>query len=422
MKPFRLFHKESYDLKEILSQHVAQLRSLKSRQQLLATTLTSLQEIFGMCSAAILLQEEAAYVLKESQGPLPAHLKWPADSVVIRWIKTHQHAIGIQELDEPRLSTDRALLMKEFVNLKACAFIPLRIDDELLGVVAVGSPPGRPVYNDEELELLGLIGYEVAIAVQNACLYEAVLRQNAKLKELSRMKDSFMANMTHELSTPLHQMIGLAEALAEGADGCVNDEQRQHLDMIGRAGKHLLSLHHTILDLSRLESAEDRLAVKKILLGDILSELLPWLEGEAQLQGNKVINEIPPALPSIYVDKDKISKVIQIVTDNASRYTSNGEIRLRAKALGDRVQIMIEDTGTGIDPAYHDNVFEAFRQVDTGTNRQSGGTGVGLALAKKIVELHGGRIWLDSELGRGSRFYFTLPTRPVNIPALELAG
>jgi len=313
-------------------------------------------------------------------------------------------------------------LMKEFVALKACALIPLMINAELLGVVAVGSPPGRTLYNDDELELLGLIGYEVAIAVQNACLYEAVLRQNAKLEELSRMKDSFMANMTHELSTPLHQMIGLAQALAEGADGEVNEEQSQHLSMISQAGEHLLRLHHTILDLSRLDSAGDRLAVRKMQLGDILSELIPWLEGEAQARGNKVINEIGAALPSIYVDKDKIYQVIQIVADNASRYTSNGEIHLRAKALGDRLQIMIEDTGTGIDPAYHDNVFEAFRQVDTGTNRQSGGTGVGLALAKKIIELHGGRIWLDSAPGRGSRFYFTLPTRPANIPALELAG
>ncbi len=423
MFQFRLFPRESYDYKEIFAQHIAQLRSLQSRDKLLTTALSSLAEVFAVRSACVLLKEGEAggFAVKTQLGSAPVHYQLAGASALTAWFQRHDEPLSLEGVTEARFPTEAGSIHKIFIDLKAAALIPIRAEKELLGLIAIGSPKQHRHYNREEKELLSLFGFEVSIAIQNAYLYEELVKQNAKLKELSRLKTNFIGNMTHELATPLHNIIGLAQALSEGADGSVTSEQRGHLGMIQQAGEQLLQIHRAILDLAQLESSPEGLSIKKVNICRMVDELMLWLKKEAEPRQTRVHNQIDEQVPGIYGDEEKIRQVFEKILENATRFTANGDISIGAHKWGDMLRVSIEDTGTGIDPAFHDSVFEAFRQVDSGYTRQIGGPGLGLAVAKKIVELHGGRIWLESKPGTGSCFYFTLPLRPANIRALELS-
>lgn len=422
MFQFRLFPRESYDYKEIFTQHIRELRSLGSRHQLLSTTLASLADVFAVESASVLLYEQAseAYVLKVQLGAAPAHYQISKDSPLIAWLTRHDEPLGLEAVTEGRFPKHCGSLVKNFIELKAAAMVPIRAEQELLGLVAIGAPRHHKHFRPHEKELLSLFGYETSTAIQNAYLYEEVVKQNAKLKELASLKNAFISNITHELATPLHNIIGLAQALSEGADGRVTAEQKTHLQMICDAGHQLLKIHQAILDLAQLENSPGELNIKKVNMRRMVVELMPWLKEATHSRQTSVFNDITEDVPGVYGDEEKIRQVFERLLENATYFTSGGEIRIGAIKHGDMLQVKIQDTGIGIDPHYHDSVFEAFRQVDGGYSRQHGGPGLGLAVAKKIIELHGGRIWLESKPGQGSRFYFTLPLRPASIRSLEM--
>ncbi len=424
MFQLRLFQRESYDYKEIFSQHIAGLRSLQSRDKLLSVALSSLAEIFAVRSASILLRtsDEGAYLVKSRLGAAPLHFKLAGRSPLVNWLKSHDEPLTIEAITTVRFPKHRDRFLKVFVELKASALVPLRIEGKLLGFVAIAAPEGRRSFNKEERELLSLFGYELSISIQNSLLYDEVLRQNAKLKELSVLKGNFVGNMTHELATPLHNIIGLAQALADGVDGVVNEEQRNHLAMIKSAGEQLLNIHRAILDLSQLESCPEQLTIKKFPIDKVLEEQIQSMQAQIQARDIQLIQAWGPGLPSVYGDEEKVRLVLEKLLENAIQFTAQGEVRIQAELAGDKVKITVADTGTGIDPAHLADIFEAFRQVDGGMTRSHGGAGLGLALAKKIIELHGGRLWVESSPGIGSRFYFTLPTRPANIRALEVTS
>jgi len=418
MFQLRLFRRETFDYKEIFSKHISELRSLQSRDKLLTTALASLADIFAVRSAVVLLRDyydkrEGDFVVRSNLGAAPSYMTIDSDSPLLHWFADHDTLLGLEEVTDQRV-------IKEYVALKAVEIVPLQIDGKLIGLIGVGSPPGRRHFTKAEKELLEIFGFEVSIAVQNSFLYEQVVRQNTKLKELSRLKNNFIANMTHELATPLHNIIGLAQALSEGGDGAVNPDQQQHLKMIQGAGEQLLTIHQAIFDLSLLESSPERLTIKKLNIKKMIDELLPGFYKETERKETVVANEIDDSVPGIYGDEEKIRQIFEKLLENAARHTVKGEIRLQALRSGDMMKFVIADTGTGIDPAHHHDIFEPFFQVDSGLTRQSGRTGLGLAVVKKIIELHGGRLWLESKLGEGSQFYFTLPLRPSGIKALEI--
>jgi signal transduction histidine kinase len=423
MFQFRLFQRESYDYKEIFSEHIKQLRALQSRDQLMTGALSSLAQVFAVRGACVLMKESGAgtaLMLDAQIGSAPVHYSLAQDSPLLKWFEGHDELLCLDAVTQqhfPR-GVDRAL--KEMIELKAAVLVPLRIDTDLLGIIAMCAPEGRRIFRAEEKELLSIFGFEMAIAIQNAYLYEAVLRQNAQLKELSSLKNNFISNITHELSTPLHNIIGLAQAMGEGSDGAVTEEQKQHLSMIEEAGEKLLKLHQGVLDLSLLERGPGQLHIQKLSIRDLVLELMPWIEGEAARGENTVLNEIPAALPFVYGDEDRVRQVFMKVLDNACRFTEQGSITLRAEKQGEMLRVAVQDSGLGIAPEHHQIIFEPFRQVQGGHDRSYEGPGLGLAVAKKIVEMHGSRIWVESRLGEGTCFYFTIPIRPANIRPLEI--
>jgi len=314
------------------------------------------------------------------------------------------------------------LKSKELVSF---AGYPLLIGDELLGVVAIFSQ--RPI-SSEEFRMLGSFANRTAMAVQNARLHSEItelnlnLEQkvkdrtqeleiaNAKLKKADRMKSEFLANMSHELRTPLNAIIGFAEILRDGICGVLNEDQKSAVLDIHESGKHLLQMINDILDLSKVEAGRMELQLEEFPIAKAMDEVYSIVRDMANKKGLNLQFFIPDDLPDIFADQVKFKQIMYNLLSNAIKFTPQGDIKVNVDYDDKEFSISVTDTGIGIDPKYHEVIFDEFKQLDSSQSRQYEGTGLGLTLTRKLVEMHGGRIWVESEgLGFGSKFIFTMP-------------
>lgn len=240
-------------------------------------------------------------------------------------------------------------------------------------------------------------------------LSEELGANNWRLEKLDELKNQFLANTSHELRTPLNGIIGLAESLRAGAKGPLSDEVDRTLAMVVSSGRRLAGLVNDILDSSRLRHRDIELSRRALDLCAIV-EVVDFVS--RPLVGSKPVelhNAVPTDLPKVFADENRVQQILQNLVGNAIKFTPAGRITVSARDVGRSVEISVEDTGIGIPEDKLESIFESFEQVDASSEREFGGTGLGLSISKKLVELHEGTIRVDSELGRGSRFTFTLP-------------
>lgn len=245
---------------------------------------------------------------------------------------------------------------------------------------------------------------------------------NRQLRRVDKLKDEFLANTSHELRTPLHGIIGLAESLADGATGPLPAPTVQSLAMIVASGRRLGSLIDDLLDFSKLKHenlALDLRAVDLRPLVDIVLTLARPLVGERDLV---LLNEVPAGLPLAHADEHRVTQVLHNLVGNAVKFTPQGQIRVLASVRDGRLAVTVADTGIGIEPADHARIFLSFEQVESDAARRFGGTGLGLAVSRQLVELHGGTLTVESTPGAGSRFTFTLPAAPPELAAAATAA
>lgn len=308
----------------------------------------------------------------------------------------------------------------------AFAGYPLIFGDELLGVLAIF---GRRPLSDEELGILGSFVSRITLGIQNAKLHSEIRDlilnlekkveertqelelANVKLTNADRMKSEFLANMSHELRTPLNAIIGFAEVLRDGLCGELNDDQMMSVIDIYESGKHLLQMINAILDLSKVEAGKMELQPEEFSLGITLDTSQSIVRDLANKKNLFLQTVVPEDLPNIYADPVKFKQIMYNLLANAVKFTQEGgTITTSAVLDGDEFTISVTDTGIGLNPEDLASVFDEFKQVDGSRSREYEGTGLGLALTRKFVELHGGKIWAESEgLGKGSKFSFTLP-------------
>ena len=252
--------------------------------------------------------------------------------------------------------------------------------------------------------LLVLAGFALGIVL------DTVIRQRRQLALASQNKSAFLANMSHELRTPLNAIIGFSEVLLQGIFGQINDKQREYLSDVLSSGKHLLSLINDILDLSKVEAGRMELELSKFSLPAALESCLTLLRERALRSGITLQANMPDDLPPISADERKVRQVLLNLLTNAVKFTPDGgSVGVTAQLEGGDVRVSVRDSGIGIAAEDQAKVFEEFRQVGREHSRE--GTGLGLTLTKRFVELHGGRIWVESTLGKGSTFSFTLPLK-----------
>ena len=295
--------------------------------------------------------------------------------------------------------------------------MPLVKDDDLIGALAIYRREARP-FSDKQIQLVQTFADQAVIAIENTRLFEEVqvrTRELAKTVEdleiASQHKSQFVANMSHELRTPLAAILGYAELMQEGFYG---DQSAKSLDALARIrsnGKHLLGLINTVLDIAKIESGQFTLNMTEYDIQSIVETVRSATESLAQNKKLTLKTEVAKPLPIGLGDEQRLTQVLLNLVGNAIKFTDTGEVRVTAKAADGRFSVSVVDTGPGIPADQLTRIFEQFHQVDNSTTKAKGGTGLGLAIAKQIVEMHGGRIWVESTLGQGSIFQMELPAR-----------
>jgi len=293
-------------------------------------------------------------------------------------------------------------------GVRAVLAVPMLREGRLIGCVAVTRnapgdfPPGT-------IALLRTFATQSALALQNARLFRELADKSRQLEAASRHKSEFLANMSHELRTPLNAVIGFSEVLLQQMFGKLNEKQDEYLKDIYASGQHLLSLINDILDLSKVEAGRMELELTDFDLPAAIDNAITLVRERAGRRGIALARAIDEWVGLIRADERKIKQVLLNLLSNALKFTpEGGRVDVRAAANEELVEISVADTGVGIAPEDQEAVFEEFRQVGT-ADKKVEGTGLGLALSRKFIELHGGRIRVKSQVGQGATFTFTLP-------------
>jgi signal transduction histidine kinase/DNA-binding response OmpR family regulator/putative methionine-R-sulfoxide reductase with GAF domain len=306
-------------------------------------------------------------------------------------------------------------------GMRSLVAVPLVGAGEVVGIIAALATRQR-AYNAESLQLMATLASTLTAIVQNARLLGDLQEANQRLREVDKLKSQFLANMSHELRTPLNSIIGFSRVILKGIDGPLNDTQSQDLTTIHESGKHLLNLVNDILDQAKIEAGKMELASDYFKLDDMIKSVMSTAVGLVKDKPIRLHQEIQANLPQIYADEFRTRQVLLNILSNAAKFTRQGSITVTAftvnEAGRDMVQVSVTDTGIGISKENIRRVFAQFEQVDNSTARGAEGTGLGMPIAKSLIEMMGGRIWLESEVGVGSTFNITLPTQQTEgVPA-----
>jgi signal transduction histidine kinase len=287
---------------------------------------------------------------------------------------------------------------------------PLVVRGEPIGQLAVlDSDDTSPEMQD----LLGAIASQASIHLETLRLNEELQKRAAELQELDRLKSSFLANMSHELRTPLNSILGFSDVILEGIDGPLTDYMENDLKLIQKNGQHLLHLINDVLDMAKIESGRMNLHPELFKVHNVLDEVVSITSTLASEKNLALFIE-PDSDEEVEISADatRLRQVIINLTNNSIKFTEKGKIAIRVDKQGeDRVLIRVKDTGIGIPPKHLESIFQEFSQVDTSTTRKVGGTGLGLPISRRLVEMHGGRMWAESTGidGEGTTFYVELP-------------
>jgi signal transduction histidine kinase len=294
--------------------------------------------------------------------------------------------------------------------IRTVLMIPMLRSGELLGLIGVNRLEVR-AFSDNQVALLQTFADQAAIAIENVRLFKELEGANRELAAASQHKSEFLANMSHELRTPLNAIIGFSEVLSEKMFGTLNEKQEEYSKDINASGQHLLSLINDILDLSKIEAGRMELELSDFHLSTALDSALTLVRERAGRRSIALHLSVDERLGQMRGDERKVRQVVLNLLSNAIKFTpEGGRIEVAAVAKDGLVEVSVSDTGVGIAPEDQEAVFEEFRQVGT-ADKKVEGTGLGLTLCRKFVELHGGKIWVKSQVGVGSTFTFTIPVR-----------
>jgi signal transduction histidine kinase len=445
-----LARRKSEALREALESAAARNRELERLRHLAATLLagTDLTPLLHeVARAAVdLLEAESGgvtLVVEEGRflkvaaaiGPFASGLGHliPVDESLLGWVVANGRPLLSNDMEgDPRSYRIPGLDMAH----RTVAIVPLRSAGVIIGTVSVyNRRDGRP-FGEHDLQVLQTLGDQVVMGLDRAAVLEesrrnerALVAKNAELQRATRLKSEFLANMSHELRTPLNAIIGFSDlVLAEGA-GELNPQQRDYLEAVLRNGRHLLELINSVLDLSKIEAGRMSLTLEQTDLRDAITGAVADTASLRSAKSQECTLDLDESGLEVMADGVRVRQVLYNLLSNASKFTPEGgnislsarrtraPLRVPAERAGDDrrmttqdvVWVKVVDTGIGVAPEDMDKLFQEFSQVDSSPSRQAQGTGLGLALSRKFVEMHGGRIGADSSPGKGSSFWFILP-------------
>jgi signal transduction histidine kinase/CheY-like chemotaxis protein len=379
---------------------------------------TVLRQAVRLCRAdagLIYVLDGDVYRLAFAIGGSPAYREYVAGVAIARGPGTLVGRVGLERravqildvLADPDYEMHRA---RELGGFRTMLGVPMLAGDKVIGVITLWREQVE-AFGDRTLGLITTFAAQGAIAVQNAQLFR-------ELEVAGRHKSEFLASMSHELRTPLNAVIGFSDVLLERMFGELNERQEEYVRDIRDSGRHLLELINEILDLSKVEAGRMELESSALSLPDMLEQGLSMVRERAARHGIAISLDVAPEVGVIWADELKLKQVVLNLLSNAVKFTPDGgSISVAANIVDGEAQVVVRDTGIGIEEDDHERIFEAFQRG--GREARSEGTGLGLTLSKRIVELHGGRIWMSSRPGEGSTFGFAVPVRPQDHPKEE---
>jgi len=427
---FKELEARNRDLGESLEQQIATAEILKvisssptDVQPVFETIVQRAAALFPGCNATLLMRDGALVYRRAVAGPnmLPSDEE---AALAKSWPRPYdpEHLASAQVMAQARVmefpDTEAADAMPAIARTarlgryRAITLVPLLRGGQGIGAIALTNRQAGFKLTRKQLALVQTFADQAVIAIENVRLFNEIQEKRAELEVANQHKSEFLANMSHELRTPLNAVIGFSEVLMEKMFGEVNEKQAEYLQDIHESGRHLLSLINDILDLSKIEAGRMELDLSTFHLPTAVSNAMTLIRERAQRHGVTLGSEIDERLGDFQADERKVKQVLLNLLSNAVKFTpEGGRVDVSAKLDTDHVQIAVRDSGIGISPADQAKLFGAFTQVGSDSARKAQGTGLGLALTKKFVELHGGSIAVTSEVGKGSTFAFKLPVR-----------
>ena len=295
------------------------------------------------------------------------------------------------------------------LRLKAFLVSPMIARGRTVGVLSADNRVTHQPIAAHTVELLHSFAAQAAVAVENARLFQEIQDKGQQLELASRHKSQFLANMSHELRTPMNAVLGYTDLILDGIFGDVPEAIRDTLERVKSNGQHLLGLINDVLDLSRIEAGQLTLSLGDYAMGEVVHAVASAVESLAAGKKLALKAIVPIDLPPGRGDERRLTQVLMNLVGNAIKFTDAGQVSIEARVADGSFLIAVSDTGPGISEADQQRIFEEFQQVDSSSTRKKGGSGLGLAISKRIVELHGGRLWVESAPGQGSTFYFMVP-------------
>jgi signal transduction histidine kinase len=385
-------------------------------ENVLRTIVTKAVELSLTDAGAIYVYEEARdeFRLRATYGMSEAMIAALTDRHVgigethIGDAARRRESIQVADLSGETPSPVNAIILG--AGYRALLIVPLLRPDHIVGALVVRrKEPGE--FPRSTIDLLETFADQSVLAIQNARLFREIEEKGRELELASKHKSQFLANMSHELRTPMNAILGYTELILDNIYGEAPEKVRAVLERVQSNGRHLLGLINDVLDLSKIEAGQLTLSLNDYSLKDVVQSVFSAVESLATAKKLALKVEAPAVLPPGHGDEHRITQVLLNLVGNAIKFTETGEVAINASAQNGAFTVAVRDTGPGIAKADQTKIFEEFQQADNSSTRNKGGTGLGLAISKRIVEMHGGRIWVESMEGQGSTFSFTLPVK-----------